>query len=40
MERFRKHLSEYLMEAAELGLFLIAAGVFTCVFEYPGSPIH
>lgn len=28
------------MEAALLGLFLIAAGVFTCVFEYPGSPIH
>ncbi|OUL32880.1 aquaporin [Nostoc sp. 106C] len=40
METFRKHLPEYLMEAAELGLFLIAAGVFTCVFEYPGSPIH
>ncbi|MEH2203193.1 MAG: aquaporin [Nostoc sp.] len=40
METFRKHLPEYLMEAAQLGLFLIAAGVFTCVFQYPGSPIH
>lgn len=40
METFRKHLPEYLMEAAELGIFMIAAGVFTCVFEYPGSPIH
>lgn len=37
---FRKHLPEYLMEAAELGLFMVAAGVFTCLFEYPGSPIH
>ncbi|WP_026134551.1 MIP/aquaporin family protein [Scytonema hofmannii] len=40
METFRKHLPEYLMEAAELGIFMISAGVFTCVFEYPGSPIH
>ncbi len=40
METFRKHLPEYLMEAAQLGLFLIAAGIFTCVFEYPSSPIH
>ncbi|AUT02172.1 hypothetical protein CLI64_18265 [Nostoc sp. CENA543] len=40
METFRKHLPEYLMEAAELGIFMIAAGVFTCIFEYPGSPIH
>lgn len=40
METFRKHLPEYLMEAAQLALFLIAAGVFTCVFQYPGSPIH
>lgn len=40
MESFRKHLPEYLMEAAELGIFMIAAGVLTCVFEYPSSPIH
>jgi aquaporin Z len=40
METFRNHLPEYLMEAAELGLFMITAGVFTCVFEYPSSPIH
>jgi hypothetical protein len=37
---FKSHLPEYLMEAAELGLFMISAGVFTCLFEYPGSPLH
>jgi aquaporin Z len=36
----RKHLPEYLMEAALLGLFMVSAGLFTCVFEYPGSPLH
>lgn len=40
MESFRKHLPEYLMEAALLGLFMVSAGVFTCVFEYPCSPFH
>ncbi|MBW4522256.1 MAG: aquaporin [Scytolyngbya sp. HA4215-MV1] len=40
METFRKHLPEYLMEAALLGLFMIAAGVFTLLFEYPSSPVH
>jgi aquaporin Z len=40
METFRKHLPEYLMEAALLALFMIAAGVFTILFEYPQSPIH
>jgi aquaporin Z len=40
METFRKHLPEYLMEAALLGLFMIAAGVFTILFEYPQFPLH
>jgi len=40
METLREHWPEYLMEAALLGLFMIAAGVFTCLFEYPNSPIH
>jgi len=40
MESFRKHLPEYLMEAALLGLFMISAGVFTILFEAPNSPIH
>jgi aquaporin Z len=37
---FRKHLPEYLMEAALLGLFMVSAGVVTCIFEYPDSPVH
>ncbi|MCC3416159.1 MAG: aquaporin [Microcoleus sp. PH2017_29_MFU_D_A] len=37
---FRNHLPEYLMEAALLGLFLIAAGGFSILFEYPQSPVH
>jgi len=40
VETLKKHLPEYLMEAAELGIFMISAGVFTCLFEYPGSPVH
>lgn len=36
----KQHLPEYLMEAAELGIFMISAGVFTCLFEYPNSPVH
>jgi aquaporin Z len=40
MESFRKHLPEYLMEAAELGLFLVVAGLFASLFESPQSPIH
>lgn len=40
MESLKKHLPEYLMEAALLGLFMIAAGGFTILFEYPNSPVH
>lgn len=40
MNTFKSHLPEYLMEAAELGLFMVSAGVFTCLFEYPDSPLH
>ena len=36
----RRHWPEYLMEAAGLGIFMISAGVFTILFEYPGSPVH
>jgi len=31
---FKKHYPEYLMEAIELGLFMISAGVFVSLFEY------
>lgn len=40
VEEFRRHLPEYLMEAAELGIFMISAGVFTILFEYPNSSVH
>ena len=40
MEILKKHLPEYLMEAAELGLFMVSAGVFTILFESPHSPVH
>lgn len=36
----RKHWPEYLMEAACLGGFMISAGVFTALLEYPGSLVH
>lgn len=36
----RSHWVEYLLEAAELGLFMVAAGLFTAVLEYPASPVH
>ena len=34
------HWSEYLMEAAGLGLFMISAAVVTATLEYPHSPLH
>jgi aquaporin Z len=40
METFRRHLPEYLMEASLLAVFLIVAGLFSILFEYPSSPIH
>ena len=40
METLKTHLPEYLMEAAELGIFMVSAGVFTILLEYPQSPIH
>lgn len=36
----REHWPEYVMEAAGLGLFMIAAAVVTAAFEYPHSPLH
>ncbi len=34
---FKKHYPEYLMEALELGLFMISAGVFVSLIEHNGS---
>jgi aquaporin Z len=39
-QSLRQHLPEYFMEAAQLGIFMISAGVFTALFEYPGSFAH
>jgi len=36
----RLHWPEYLMEAAELGLFMVSAGLFGILLEFPGSPVH
>jgi aquaporin Z len=36
---FRKHWPEYLMEAAELGLFMISACAFTVLLFHPVSPL-
>src|SRR5437660_1470553 len=35
----RDHWPEYLCEAAELGLFMISAGLFTILLWHPSSPI-
>ncbi len=40
LDALRRHWPEYLMEAAGLGLFMISAGVFGTLLEYPGSPVH
>ena len=34
------HWPEYLMEAAELALFMISAAVFGTLLEHPGSPVR
>jgi len=34
----RAHWPEYLMEGAELGLFMVSACVFTILLEHPSSP--
>jgi aquaporin Z len=37
---FKTHWPEYLMEGAELGLFMISACAFTTLTQHPGSPIR
>lgn len=36
----RRHWPEYLMEGAELGLFMLSACLVVALLEYPSSPIH
>jgi aquaporin Z len=35
----REHWPEYLMEAAELGMFMISACIFATILGHPASPI-
>jgi aquaporin Z len=37
---WRRHWPEYLMEAAELGLFMLSACFFVVLLEHPASPLH
>lgn len=39
-DTFKKHWPEYLMEAAELGLFMISACSFGVLLEHPASPVN
>jgi aquaporin Z len=39
-ERLRRHWPEYLMEAAGLGLFMIAAAACASILEHPASPVR
>ena len=40
MDGLRRHWPEYLMEGAELGLFMISACVFVAILEHPASPVR
>jgi aquaporin Z len=40
LDALKKHWPEYLMEAAELGLFMISACGFGVLLEHPGSPVQ
>ncbi|HYL14575.1 MAG TPA: aquaporin [Terriglobales bacterium] len=37
---FAKHWPEYAMEAAELGIFMISACIFTVLLQHPASPVR
>ena len=39
LRSLREHWSEYLCEAAELGLFMISASLFTILLWHPSSPV-
>jgi aquaporin Z len=40
LQSLRSHWPEYLIEAWALGTFMICAGVFATLFDFPGSPAH
>ena len=39
MDAWKRHWPEYLLEAAELGLFMISACAFTVLLYHPASPV-
>src|SRR5262252_5143158 len=39
LRALREHWPEYICEAAELGLFMISAGLFTILLHHPSSPV-
>src|SRR6266516_5543424 len=39
LRSLKEHWPEYFCEAAELGLFMISAGLFTILLAHPGSPV-
>jgi aquaporin Z len=39
-DALRRHWPEYVMEGAELGLFMISACAFVVLLEYPTSSVH
>ena len=40
LQALREHWPEYLIEAWGLGSFMLSAGFFVTLLEYPGSPLH
>ena len=40
LDALRRHWPEYVMEGAELGLYMISACAFVVLFQYPTSPVH
>jgi aquaporin Z len=40
LDSLRRHWPEYLMEAAELGAFMVSAALFTILLEHPASALR
>jgi len=40
VDAFRCHWTDYLKEAAGLIAFMLGAGTFTTLFQFPGSPVR
>ncbi len=40
MRKWLEHAPEYLIEGWGLGTFMLSAGFFGALLEYPGSPVH